>query len=117
MVRSSCCNDRPATNSNDDGSSSSAAAAAAAVQGSSSSYTAKAVACRFRSELQQQLQREWDRVEVDLRVGSGIPMSWLGGRSPVIAIGDFHRKWQGLYRQSRWGNDGRLLVKASTAGF
>jgi hypothetical protein len=115
MVRSSCYNDRPATSSNADGSGSSAAAAAA-VQGSSSSYTAKAVACRFRSELQKQLQREWDRVEVDLRGGSGIPVSWLGGRTPVISIGDFQRKWRGLYRQSRWGNDGRMLIKASTAG-
>jgi hypothetical protein len=98
--------------SHDRGSDSSAAAAAA-VQGSSSTYTAKAVACRFRSELQQQLQREWDRVEVDLRVGSGIPLSWLGGRTHVISVGDFRR---GLYRQSRWGNDGRLLEKVSTAG-
>jgi hypothetical protein len=115
VVRNSCSRTGPAVNSNADGSGSSAAAAAAG-QGSSSSYTAKAVACRFRSELQQQLQREWDRVEVDLRVGSGIPLSWLGGRTPVISVGDFQRKWRGLYRQSRWGNDGRLLAKVSTAG-
>jgi hypothetical protein len=115
MVRSSCCNIGQAATSNADGSGSSADAATAA-QGSSSPYTAKAVACRFRAELQQQLQREWDRVEVDLRVGSGIPLSWLGGRAPFIDADDFVRKWRGLYRRSRWVDDGRILVKVSVAG-
>lgn len=118
MVRSNCSTTGRAGNSSADDSGSSAAAAlgATAAQGSSSSYTAKAVACRFRAELQQQLQREWDRVEVDLRVGSGIPLAWLGGRSPVICWRDFKQKWAGLYRRSRWGDDGRLVVIVSTVG-
>jgi hypothetical protein len=115
VVRSSNYSNGRATNSNVDGSSSSAAAAAAVQDSSSASYTAKAVACRFRSELQQQMQREWHRVAVDLRVGSEIPLSWLGGRSPVISDEDFKHKWRGLYRRSRWGYDGRIMVKVSTA--
>ena len=82
----------------------------------SSSFTAKAVACRFRAELQQQLLREWDRVEVDVRVGSGIPLSWLGGRSPVICLEEFQRKWAGLFRVSRDGADRRIGLTITTAG-
>lgn len=115
VVRSSSCSNGGATNSTADGSGSSAAAATSVQGSSSASYTAKAVACRFRSALQQQLQREWHRVAVDIRVGSGISLSWLGGRSPVIGDADFQRKWRGLYRRSRWGYDGRLLAKVCTA--
>jgi hypothetical protein len=98
-VRSSCSNSRRVSSNaigeegsagNEGvGSSSNAAAAAVRQQSSStgddqgpassaqgrSSFTAKAVACRFRAELQKQLLMEWDRVDVDIRVGSGIPMS------------------------------------------
>jgi hypothetical protein len=82
----------------------------------SSSYTAKAVACRFRSELQNHVLQEWDRVGVDIRVGSGIPVSWLGGRSPVIAWEDFQRKWAGLYGVSQEGADRNIVLRVSTAG-
>ena len=116
MVRSSCCNTgQVGSSSSSTGSSSSSSMQAQSVS-NSSSYTAKAVACRFRAELQQQLQREWDRVEIDVRVGSGIPLTWLGGRAPVIDLVDFRRKWGGLYRVSRWRDTGRIVVKVSTAG-
>lgn len=116
MVRSSCCNTgQVGSSSSSTGSSSSSSMQAQSVS-NSSSYTAKAVACRFRAELQQQLQREWDRVEIDVRVGSGIPLTWLGGRAPVIDLVDFRRKWDGLYRVSRWRDTGRIVVKVSTAG-
>jgi hypothetical protein len=137
-VRSSCCsNGHVSSSAAGDGgnhgtgnSSSAAAVVAARVQGGSSaddqgqaanapgisSFNAKAVACRFRAELQQQVLREWDRVEVDIRVGSGIPLSWLGGRSPVISRDDFKRKWAGLYRVTREGADRRMVLAVSTAG-
>ena len=79
----------------------------------SSSYAAKAVACRFLAELRQQIQREWDRVEVDVRLGCGIPFAWLQGRSPEIKLVDFWQKWGALYRV---GTNGRIKVRASTAG-
>ena len=81
-----------------------------------SSFTAKAVACRFRAELQKQLLMEWARVDVDIRVGSGIPMSWLGGRSPVIDWEEFKTKWAGIYRVVREGADRHIRVNASTDG-
>jgi hypothetical protein len=79
----------------------------------SSSYAAKAVACRFLAELRQQIQREWDRVEVDVRIGCGIPFAWLQGRSPEIKLVDFEQKWGALYRM---GANGRIKVRASAAG-
>uniref|UniRef100_A0A383VH67 Uncharacterized protein n=1 Tax=Tetradesmus obliquus TaxID=3088 RepID=A0A383VH67_TETOB len=85
----------------------------AASEPGSSSYAAKAVACRFLAELQQQIQREWDRVEVDVRIGCGIPFAWLQGRSPEIKLVDFWQKWGALYRV---GADGRIKVRASAAG-
>jgi hypothetical protein len=132
-VSSSCSSNRQASSSTAGGGGSSsgatAAAAAAAVQGSngdgepeqaaqngSSSFSAKAVACRFCAELKRQLSREWDRVEVDVRLGSEIPLSWLGGRSPVICWVDFQHKWAGLYRVSREWPERRIMLKISTDG-
>jgi hypothetical protein len=85
----------------------------AAGEPGNSSYAAKAVACRFLAELRQQIQREWDRVEVDVRLGCGIPFAWLQGRSPEIKFLDFWQKWGALHRV---GADGRIKVRASTAG-
>ena len=54
------------------------------------------------------MQAEWQRVDRDVRVDSGIPMSWLRGPSPVIRGANltekkkkirgaaFWRRWQGL---------------------
>ena len=42
------------------------------------------------------MQAEWQRVDRDVRVDSGIPMSWLRGPSPVIRGAAFRRRWQGL---------------------
>jgi hypothetical protein len=137
-IRSSCSNSRQVSSSttgdgaNDGiGSSSNAAAAMQQQQQSSSngddqgtasssrgslSFTAKAVACRFRAELLKQLLREWDRVEVDIRIGCGIPMSWLGGRCPSMELDEFKSKWAGLYRVVREGAERHMGVRVSTAG-
>jgi hypothetical protein len=141
-VGSSCSGNRQASSSPVDGggSSSSAtagaavaaaaaaaaatAAAAAAVQDEpehvtqtgSSSFSAKVVACRFCAELKGQISREWARVGVDIRLGSGIPLSWLGGRSPVICREDFKRKWAGLYRFSREWPVRQIVLKITTDG-
>lgn len=57
---------------------------------------ALAVACRFRAELQQQMLREWCRVDTDVRLTSGVPLSWLSGPAPVITPGAFWQRWRGL---------------------
>ena len=51
---------------------------------------------RCVAELQRVMQAEWQRVDRDVRVDSGIPMSWLRGPSPVIRGAAFRRRWQGL---------------------
>ena len=78
----------------------------------STGYTAKAVACRFYKELQQLVQRQHIRVGSDIRLASGIPATWLRGRSPIIEDDDFWQTWGALYRM---GHDGRVRARFSTA--
>jgi hypothetical protein len=87
-------------------------AATAATDGSAR-FTAKAVACRFRAELQQQMQRDWRRVGVDVRLGSGVPMGWLRGPSPVLTLSKFWWKWGTLFTVEE---NGDVAVAVSTAG-
>jgi hypothetical protein len=52
-------------------------------------FTAKAVACRFRSQLQQQMRRDWRRVGVDVRlvarpVSCALPYLLLGQVGPHL---------------------------------
>jgi hypothetical protein len=54
------------------------------------------VVSRCVAELQRLMQAEWRRMDRDVRVDSGIPMSWLRGPSPVIRGAAFRRRWQGL---------------------
>jgi exonuclease III len=76
-------------------------------------FTAKAVACRFRAELQQQMQRDWKRVGVDVRLGSGVPMAWLRGPSPVLTLSKFWWKWGAIFTVEE---NGDVAVAVSTAG-
>jgi len=86
--------------------------ATAATDGSAR-FTAKAVACRFRAELQQQMQRDWRRVGVDVRLASGVPMGWLRGPSPVLTLSKFWWKWGTLFTVEE---NGDVAVAVSTAG-
>ena len=53
-------------------------------------YSSGQVVARFRIALQQQLRRDWARTQGDIRVDSGVPMSWLRGRSPCHPAGALH---------------------------
>ena len=57
-------------------------------------YSSAQVVARFRVALQQQLKQDWARTQGDIRVDSGVPMSWLRGRSPVILPERFVAKWR-----------------------
>ncbi len=59
-----------------------------------SPYSSGQVVARFRAALQQQLKQDWARTQGDIRVDSGVPMSWLRGRSPVILPERFVAKWR-----------------------
>ena len=79
----------------------------------SSQYTAKAVACRFRAELQQQMQRDWRRVGADVRLGSGVPLAWLRGPTPVLSLERFWQRWGPIFTVT---TDGEVAIAVSTAG-
>jgi hypothetical protein len=57
-------------------------------------FTAVSVTARFRAALQQQLKQDWARSEGDIRRDSGVPLSWLRGRSPVLPPQQFAARWQ-----------------------
>jgi hypothetical protein len=57
-------------------------------------YSSAQVVARFRVALQQQLKQDWARTQGDIRVDSGVPMSWLRGRSPVMLPERFVAKWR-----------------------
>ena len=58
------------------------------------------------------MRRDWRRVGVDVRLGSGIPLSWLRGPAPELTLLTFWRKWGSLFTV---GDDGQVLVAVSTA--
>ena len=64
--------------------------------GGAPGVTALAVASRFKAELKNQMMREWLRVDRDIREGSGMPRSWLRGRSPEVPRSAFTARWSGL---------------------
>ena len=41
------------------------------------------------------LKQDWARTRGDIRLNSGVPLSWLRGRSPVLSESRFAAKWQG----------------------
>jgi hypothetical protein len=47
-------------------------------------HSSAAVIHRFRAALQQQLTHDWMRSQGDIRLNSGVPLSWLRGRNPVL---------------------------------
>ena len=57
-------------------------------------FSSSQVVGRFLAALQQQLVQDWAR-RVDIRVDSGVPLSYLRGRSPVLPAAEFAAKWQG----------------------
>ena len=124
VVRSSCSSTGQAGSSQ--GSSSSSSSTGGGLQGGSLSsqgavagapgnprYTAKAVACRFRAELQQQMQRDWRRVGADVRLGSGVPLAWLRGPTPVLTLERFWHRWGPIFTVTP---DGEVAVAVGTAG-
>jgi hypothetical protein len=56
-------------------------------------HTAMAVVCRFVAELRRQVRSDWERVGDDIRLGAGVPLSWLRGRDPVLSESDFRARW------------------------
>lgn len=57
-------------------------------------YTSSQVVHRFVAALQQQLKQDWARTRGDIRVDSGVPLSWLRGRNPTMDADRFAAKWQ-----------------------
>jgi hypothetical protein len=57
-------------------------------------YSSAAVTHRFRAALQQQLSQDWLRTQGDIRLNSGVPLSWLRGRNPELLPERFAAKWQ-----------------------
>ena len=56
-------------------------------------YSSRQVVSRFLAVLQQQMQHDWARTQGDIRLDSGVPLSWLRGRSPVMSRDRFNAKW------------------------
>jgi hypothetical protein len=74
-------------------------------------YSSGQVVARFRAVLQQQLRHDWARTQGDIRVDSGVPLSWLRGRSPVLRPEQFVAKWQPAGRLYTVAADGELRVR------
>jgi hypothetical protein len=74
-------------------------------------YSSGQVVARFRVVLQQHLRRDWVRTQGDIRVDSGVPMSWLRGRSPVLQPERFVAKWQAVGRLYTVSAAGELRVR------
>jgi exonuclease III len=75
-------------------------------------FSSASVITRFRAALQQQLTQDWLRTQGDIRLNSGVPLSWLRGRNPVLQPGRFEAKWQRpgvLYRMEE-GLGPRLVL-------
>jgi hypothetical protein len=64
-------------------------------------YSSRTVICRFLAAMQQQLKADWARTQGDIRLNSGVPLSWLKGCNPVLSEDRFAAKWRAegvLYR-------------------
>ena len=44
--------------------------------------------------MQQQLKADWARTQGDIRLNSGVPLSWLKGCNPVLPQEKFAAKWR-----------------------
>src|SRR5512147_570156 len=67
-------------------------------------YSSAQVVGRFLAVLQQQMRHDWARTQGDIRINSGVPLSWLRGRNPVMSaerfffffeVERFRAKWRG----------------------
>src|SRR5512147_2817392 len=67
-------------------------------------YSSAQVVGRFVAVLQQQVRHDWARTQGDIRINSGVPLSWLRGRNPVMSaerfffffeVERFRAKWRG----------------------
>jgi hypothetical protein len=56
-------------------------------------YSSAQVVSRFLAVLQQHMQQDWVRTGGDIRIDSGVPLSWLRGRSPELSRRRFNSKW------------------------
>ena len=80
-------------------------------------FSSAAVIMRFRAALQQQLTQDWLRTQRDIRLDSGVLLSWLKGRHPVLSAEKFQAKWQqpgGIYAAAD-GEGIRLLLPGQHA--
>jgi hypothetical protein len=57
-------------------------------------YNSAEVVKRFLSVLERLTQHNRARTLTDIRLESGVPLSWLRGRSPVLSEQRFTAKWQ-----------------------
>lgn len=57
-------------------------------------FGSRQIISRFMAVLQQQLKQDWARTQGDIRLNSGVPLSWLRGRSPVLSEAKFAARWQ-----------------------
>lgn len=54
---------------------------------------ADAAVHHFRAKLRRQIRMDWRRCEGDVRLASGVPLSWLAGRQPVLSPEEFRARW------------------------
>ena len=80
-------------------------------------FSSASVVSRFRAALQQQLTQDWLRTQGDVRVNSGVPLSWLLGRDPVLQPGRFEAKWQrpGVLYRLEDGQGPRLVLPGASS--
>ena len=80
-------------------------------------FSSASAVSRFRAALQQQLTQDWLRTQGDIRLNSGVPLSWLKGCNPVSSQDQFAVKWRTvgvLYRVAE-GQGARLCISLGTA--
>jgi hypothetical protein len=79
-------------------------------------YSSGRIVARFWGALQQQLKHDWARTQGDIRVDSGVPMSWLRGRSPELSPAKFLAKWQPAGTLYSVGGDGVIRLSLPLLG-
>ena len=66
--------------------------------------------------MQQQLKQDWARTQGDIRLNSGVPLSWLKGCNPVMSQDQFAANWRAegvLYRVME-GQGAHLCISLGT---
>ena len=57
------------------------------------SHTAHAVVSKLVAAVRHQVAMDWQRVESDIRWGTGLPFTWFLGRDPSMTTQAFQSKW------------------------